>query len=134
MSFLCKFSVEDCERNDGSAEKPYFMSSGLMKILGKQNEVARDRYQWAPTETKSIHSLQNQWMKLPTINEMFFRIFKETLILFLLLVDHSTKFNLFNEHIWLDLFLFSSDEVFFFPQQWKLKCQIKWNVNSLALS
>jgi len=24
--------------NDGSAEKPYFMSKGLMKILGKKNK------------------------------------------------------------------------------------------------
>lgn len=40
------FLVEDCERNDGSAEKPYFMSSGLMKILGKKNKIARDQYQW----------------------------------------------------------------------------------------
>ncbi|KAJ6641805.1 Choline transporter-like 2 [Pseudolycoriella hygida] len=41
--FLC--FLEDCERNDGSAQKPYFMSSGLMKILGKKNKVSRNRYQ-----------------------------------------------------------------------------------------
>ncbi|KAK3088621.1 hypothetical protein FSP39_021397 [Pinctada imbricata] len=29
--------VEDLEMNDGSPEKPYFMSKGLMKILGKKN-------------------------------------------------------------------------------------------------
>ncbi|XP_037044636.1 choline transporter-like 2 isoform X2 [Bradysia coprophila] len=40
--FLC--FLEDCERNDGSAERPYFMSSGLMKILGKKNKVSRDQY------------------------------------------------------------------------------------------
>ncbi|RVE43260.1 hypothetical protein evm_012090 [Chilo suppressalis] len=34
--FLC--FLEDCERNDGSPEKPYFMSKNLMKILGKRNE------------------------------------------------------------------------------------------------
>ncbi|KAM3966834.1 choline transporter-like 2 isoform 2-T2 [Aphomia sociella] len=33
--FLC--FLEDCERNDGSQEKPYFMSKNLMKILGKSN-------------------------------------------------------------------------------------------------
>uniref|UniRef100_A0A0A9ZCJ5 Choline transporter-like protein n=1 Tax=Lygus hesperus TaxID=30085 RepID=A0A0A9ZCJ5_LYGHE len=33
--FLC--FLEDCERNDGSAEKPYFMSTSLMRILGKKN-------------------------------------------------------------------------------------------------
>lgn len=33
--FLC--FLEDCERNDGSQEKPYFMSKQLMKILGKKN-------------------------------------------------------------------------------------------------
>jgi len=29
--------VEDLERNDGSEEKPYYMTKGLMKILGKKN-------------------------------------------------------------------------------------------------
>nr|XP_034302606.1 choline transporter-like protein 2 isoform X2 [Crassostrea gigas] len=33
--FLC--FLEDLEMNDGSAEKPYFMSKGLMSILGKKN-------------------------------------------------------------------------------------------------
>ncbi|XP_034234903.1 CTL-like protein 2 isoform X2 [Thrips palmi] len=33
--FLC--FLEDCERNDGSAEKPYFMSPSLMNIFGKKN-------------------------------------------------------------------------------------------------
>ncbi|CAB3236907.1 unnamed protein product [Arctia plantaginis] len=34
--FLC--FLEDCERNDGSPEKPYFMSKNLMRILGKKNK------------------------------------------------------------------------------------------------
>ncbi|GFR06390.1 choline transporter-like protein 4 [Trichonephila clavata] len=34
--FLC--FLEDCERNDGSPEKPYFMSKELMKILHKKNK------------------------------------------------------------------------------------------------
>lgn len=34
--FLC--FLEDCERNDGSREKPYFMSRDLMKILHKKNK------------------------------------------------------------------------------------------------
>ncbi|XP_055925450.1 choline transporter-like protein 2 isoform X1 [Argiope bruennichi] len=34
--FLC--FLEDCERNDGSMEKPYFMSKELMKILHKKNK------------------------------------------------------------------------------------------------
>ncbi|XP_025113577.1 LOW QUALITY PROTEIN: choline transporter-like protein 4 [Pomacea canaliculata] len=34
--FLC--FLEDLERNDGSVEKPYFMSKGLMSILGKKNK------------------------------------------------------------------------------------------------
>ncbi|KAH8420714.1 hypothetical protein KR222_002885 [Zaprionus bogoriensis] len=34
--FLC--FLEDCERNDGTSEKPYFMSKQLMKILGKKNK------------------------------------------------------------------------------------------------
>lgn len=35
--FLC--FLEDCERNDGSEEKPYFMSKQLMKILHKRNKM-----------------------------------------------------------------------------------------------
>lgn len=35
--FLC--FLEDCERHDGSEEKPYYMSKELMKILGKQNRL-----------------------------------------------------------------------------------------------
>lgn len=31
------YAVEDLERNDGSPEKPYYMSKDLMKILGKKN-------------------------------------------------------------------------------------------------
>ncbi|XP_076455047.1 choline transporter-like protein 2 isoform X2 [Babylonia areolata] len=34
--FLC--FLQDLEKNDGSAEKPYFMSKGLMKILHKKNK------------------------------------------------------------------------------------------------
>jgi len=34
--FLC--FLEDLETNDGSAEKPYFMSKNLMKVLGKTSE------------------------------------------------------------------------------------------------
>lgn len=33
--FFC--FLEDSERNDGSKEKPYFMSKDLMKILNKSN-------------------------------------------------------------------------------------------------
>lgn len=35
--FLC--FLEDCERHDGSEEKPYYMSKELMKILGKHNKL-----------------------------------------------------------------------------------------------
>lgn len=38
--FLC--FLEDCERNDGSAEKPYYMSPDLMRIFGKKNRPRRD--------------------------------------------------------------------------------------------
>lgn len=34
--FLC--FLEDLERNDGSAERPYFMSSNLKKLLNKTNK------------------------------------------------------------------------------------------------
>lgn len=35
---LLSFAVEDCERNDGSPNKPYFMSKDLMQILHKRNK------------------------------------------------------------------------------------------------
>lgn len=37
--FLC--FLEDLERNDGSAQKPYYMSKSLMKLLGKKNKKAK---------------------------------------------------------------------------------------------
>ena len=33
-------SVEDLERNDGSPDKPYYMSRGLQKLLRKGNKEA----------------------------------------------------------------------------------------------
>ncbi|XP_047239413.1 choline transporter-like protein 4 [Girardinichthys multiradiatus] len=37
--FLC--FLEDLERNDGSLQKPYYMSTNLMKILNKSNQHAK---------------------------------------------------------------------------------------------
>ena len=34
------FAVQDIEVNDGSLEKPFYMSKDLMKILGKNNDPA----------------------------------------------------------------------------------------------
>lgn len=36
------FSVEDLKMNDGSAEKPYYMSDSLKKILHLQNREQPD--------------------------------------------------------------------------------------------
>lgn len=33
------FSVEDLERNDGSAERPYLMPESLRKVLNKKNKT-----------------------------------------------------------------------------------------------
>lgn len=33
-----RVTVEDLERNDGSAERPYFMSQNLLSLLNKSNE------------------------------------------------------------------------------------------------
>lgn len=38
--YLLSIAVEDLERNDGSPEKPYYMSKDLRKILGKKNVMA----------------------------------------------------------------------------------------------
>jgi choline transporter-like protein 2/4/5 len=38
--FLC--FLEDCERNDGSLDKPYYMPKELMIILGKKNKTVAD--------------------------------------------------------------------------------------------
>ncbi|XP_016070869.1 PREDICTED: choline transporter-like protein 4 isoform X2 [Miniopterus natalensis] len=35
--FLC--FLEDLERNDGSPDRPYYMSKGLLRILGKKNDA-----------------------------------------------------------------------------------------------
>uniref|UniRef100_A0ABM5FHK6 Choline transporter-like protein n=1 Tax=Pogona vitticeps TaxID=103695 RepID=A0ABM5FHK6_9SAUR len=39
--FLC--FLEDLERNDGSLEKPYYMSKSLMEILNKKNKKPKDK-------------------------------------------------------------------------------------------
>ena len=36
------FLFQDIERNDGSSEKPYYMSKDLKKILDLKNEQPRD--------------------------------------------------------------------------------------------
>ena len=38
--FLC--FLEDLERNDGSQQKPYYMSTSLKKILGKMEKTAHE--------------------------------------------------------------------------------------------
>ena len=38
--FLC--FLEDLERNDGSRERPYYMSTSLKKILGKMEKTANE--------------------------------------------------------------------------------------------
>merc|ERR1711915_1056154 len=38
--FLC--FLEDLERNDGSLEKPYYMSKSLKKILGKMEKTVNE--------------------------------------------------------------------------------------------
>lgn len=44
----CSWPVEDLERNDGSAEKPYFMNQDLMKTLNKSNSAVKPAWstQW----------------------------------------------------------------------------------------
>jgi len=37
VTILCRFAVDDLERNDGEG-KPYYMNKELLKILGKRNE------------------------------------------------------------------------------------------------
>merc|ERR1719290_151981 len=45
--FLC--FLEDLERNDGSVERPYLMSTRLRKILGKMQQTAEEsRYSMHP--------------------------------------------------------------------------------------
>ena len=41
VTIYCCLSVEDLERNDGSPDKPYYMSAELMKIVGKRNVLDR---------------------------------------------------------------------------------------------
>ena len=38
--FLC--FLEDLERNDGSHQRPFYMSKSLKKILGKMEETAAE--------------------------------------------------------------------------------------------
>jgi len=38
---LVRVPVEDLERNDGSAERPYYMSQNLLGLLKKSNEETK---------------------------------------------------------------------------------------------
>lgn len=38
LLWCVKLTVEDLERNDGTAERPYFMSERLLETLQKKNE------------------------------------------------------------------------------------------------
>ena len=42
ISLYIYFLLQDIERNDGSSEKPYYMSKDLKKILDLKNEKPRD--------------------------------------------------------------------------------------------
>lgn len=44
--------MEDIERNDGSPEKPYYMSDSLKKILNKQNRGSVERVDGASDTEK----------------------------------------------------------------------------------
>lgn len=39
LNLKLKNLVEDSETNDGTMEKPYYMSDNLKKILGKENKL-----------------------------------------------------------------------------------------------
>ena len=40
-TFIC--FLEDSEHNDGSSEKPYYMSKALLDILGKTNKKEKSK-------------------------------------------------------------------------------------------
>ena len=42
--FLC--FLEDLERNDGSKERPFFMSSSLRRVIGRMERTARRQRSW----------------------------------------------------------------------------------------
>lgn len=45
-----QFSVEDSEQNDGSLERPFFMSEKLLEILGNKNDIPLHS-KWSQPET-----------------------------------------------------------------------------------
>lgn len=56
--FLC--FLEDCERHDGSREKPYFMSKKLMLILKKKNNGTLVD---SSSQAKGKSSKTNNWTR-----------------------------------------------------------------------
>ena len=59
--FLC--FLEDLERNDGTPEKPYYMSKSLRQILGKMEKTARRtnyRLVRSPTDKPESESTMEQ--------------------------------------------------------------------------
>ena len=59
--FLC--FLEDLERNDGTPEKPYYMSKSMRKILGKMDKTARRtayRLVRSPTDPPDLSAKSSQ--------------------------------------------------------------------------
>ncbi|CAG5121002.1 unnamed protein product [Candidula unifasciata] len=66
--------MEDLEMNDGSAERPYYMSKGLMKVLGKKNVHMRDPEQHSSREmTSKVSPEETSGRPLPVPNVLKLR-------------------------------------------------------------
>ena len=62
--FLC--FLEDLERNDGTAQKPYYMSKSLRKILGKMEKTARlANYRLVASPTEQASATSKSGVDLP---------------------------------------------------------------------
>lgn len=49
-NFSIPLAVEDMERNDGSPERPFYASKGLLKVIGKKNKAPSRPATPAPEE------------------------------------------------------------------------------------
>lgn len=60
--------MEDLERNDGSMQKPYYMSKNLMKILNKKNKQPKKAEDWQ----KALTSLP--CLSLPCLKSDYYHL------------------------------------------------------------
>lgn len=80
--FLC--FLEDMERNDGTPEKPYFMSRGLQKIVGKMQKFNVEKEEHRLEQVRRMEHQKKYgttWNRIETICNDNYNLYRKIYIL-----------------------------------------------------